>query len=119
LLKPEKWRGRTLRIILTGVEFKTSKPLRVYAERRVLSWLGHLERQLDIVTVQLAKERGAEGRRTRCRLLARPAHGASPVVDLIVEEASADVYDAIDRAPERMAMAFDLATRRRPVRAAV
>lgn len=111
-----------MRIILTGVEFRTSKPLRVYAERRVLSWLGHLERQLDIVTVQLAQERGPEGRRTRCRLMARPARGAtSLVVDLIVEEASADVDEAIEHASERMAMAFDLATRKRrsPARAAV
>jgi ribosome-associated translation inhibitor RaiA len=110
-----------LRIILTGVEFKTSKPLRVYAEHRVRSWLGHLERRLDVVTVQLAKEDGPEGRRTRCRLLARPLRGASLVVDLVVEETSADIYEAIDRGPERMARAFKLATRkrRRPVRAAV
>jgi ribosome-associated translation inhibitor RaiA len=102
-----------LRIILTGVEFKTSEPLRAYAKQRVLSWLGHLERRLDLVTVQLAKEPQPEGQRTRCRLLARPVAGASLAVDLVVEETSADLYEAIDRAPERMARALELATQKR------
>ena len=106
-----------MRIILSGVEFKTSEPVRVYAEHCVLSWLGHLEHRLDVVTVQLAKVDHPEGRRVRCRLLARPVARASLVVDLVVEETSADLYEAIDRAPERMARAFELATRkrRRPV----
>jgi len=102
-----------MRVILSGVGFKTSKPLRVYAEHRVLSWLGHFERRLDVVTVQLATEDHPEGRRVRCRLLARPAAEARLVVDLVVEETSADVYEVIDRAPERMARAFERATRKR------
>jgi ribosome-associated translation inhibitor RaiA len=101
-----------VRISLTGVGFKTSQPLRVYAEHRVLSWLGHLERNLDVVTVQLVSEDGPDGRRTRCRLLARPVRGANLAVDLVVEETSADLYEAIDRAPERMARVFELATRK-------
>ncbi len=107
-----------MRIILSGVGFKTSEPLRAYAEQRVLSWLGHLESELEVVTVQLASESHEEGRRTRCRLLARSVAGARLVAeDLVVEETSADVYEAIDRAPERMARAFEMATRkrRRPV----
>jgi ribosome-associated translation inhibitor RaiA len=107
-----------MRVILSGVEFKTSEPLRVYTEQRVLSWLGHLERKLDVVTLQLAKEDHPEGRRVRCRLLARPVAGASLVVeDLVLEETSADVYEAIDRAPERMARAFELAMRKQRRRA--
>ena len=64
--------------------------------------------------------RGGE-KSTRCRLLARPVAGASLAVDLVVEETSADLYEAIDRAPERMARAFEPATRkrRRPVPARV
>jgi ribosome-associated translation inhibitor RaiA len=111
-----------MRIILCGVGFKTSEPLRAYAEQRVLSCLGHLERRLDVVTVQLVKEDHPEGWRVRCRLLARPVAGARVVVeDLVVEETSADVYEAIDRAPERLARAFEMATRkrRRPVPARV
>ena len=110
-----------MKIILSGVGFKTSEPLRAYAEQRVLSWLGHLERRLDVVTVQLATEDHPEGRRVRCRLLARPVRGASLAVDLVVEATSADIYEAIDLAPERMARAFELATqnRRRPVQAGV
>jgi len=106
-----------MRIILSGVGFKTSEPLRAYAEQRVLSWLGHLERELEVVTVHLASESHEEGQRTRCRLLARSRAGAR----LVVEETSADVYEAIDGAPERMARALRLAAgkRRRPARAGV
>jgi len=107
-----------MRVILSGAGFRTSEPLRVYAEQRVRSWIGHLERSLDVVTVQLATESHPEGQRTRCRLLARPVAGPILVVeDLVIEETSADVYEALDRAPERMARAFELATRkrRRPV----
>jgi ribosome-associated translation inhibitor RaiA len=106
-----------MRIILSGVGFKTSGPLRAYAEQRVLSWLGHLERELEVVTVQLASDGHEEGWRTRCRLLTRSVAGAS----LVVEEASADVYEAIDHALERMARALELAMRkrRRPAHAGV
>ena len=106
-----------MEIILSGVGFKTSEPLRAYAEQRVLSWLGHLEREIDIVTVQLASESHEEGLRTQCRLLARPVGGEC----LVVEETSADVYEAIDGAPERMARALELARqkRRRPALAGV
>jgi ribosome-associated translation inhibitor RaiA len=99
------------------VGFKTSEPLRAYAEQRVLSWLGHLEREIEIVTVQLASERRGEGLRTQCRLLARPVGGEC----LVVEETSADVYEAIDGAPQRMATALELARRkrRRPAHAGV
>jgi ribosome-associated translation inhibitor RaiA len=120
LLNPEGGEGG-MKIILSGVGFKTSEPLRVYAEHRVVFWLGPLEHRLDVVTVQLANEDHPEGRRSRCRLLARPVAGPRFSVDLVVEEASTDVYEAIDRAPESMARAFELATRkrRRPVQAGV
>jgi ribosome-associated translation inhibitor RaiA len=110
-----------MRVILTGVAFKTSKPLEVYAEDRVRSWLGHLEHRLDVVTLQVATQDHTEGRRVRCRLLARPASDAAPAVDLVVEETSADIYEAIDRAPERMARVIERAARkrRRPVPAGV
>ena len=111
-----------MRVILSGAGFRTSEPLRVYAEHRVMSWLGHLERGLDVVTVRLTKETDPEGWRVRCRLVARPVAGVSLVVeDLAVEETNADLYEAIDRAPERLARAFELATRkrRRPVQARV
>ena len=98
-----------MRIILSGVGFNTSEPLRAYAEQRVLSWLGHLEREIEIVAVQLASASHEEGLRTQCRLLARPVGGES----LVIEETSADVYEAIDRAPERMARALKLAGRKR------
>ena len=98
-----------MEIILSGVGFRTSEPLRAYAEQRVLSWLGHLERELEIVTVQLASEGHGESLRTQCRLLARPVGGEC----LVVEETSADVHQAIDGAPQRMASALDRGTRRR------
>jgi ribosome-associated translation inhibitor RaiA len=106
-----------MEIILSGVGFKTSGPLREYAEQRVLSWLGHLESEIEIVTVQIANAGNEEGLRTKCRLLARPVGGEC----LVVEETSADVYEAIDGAPERMARALELAgrKRRRPAHAGV
>ena len=97
-----------MRIILSGVGFKTSEPLRAYAEQRVRSWLGHLEHELAVVAVQLVSEDHEGGRRARCRLLARPARGQS----LVVEDTSGDVYEAIDGAPERMAKALRIAARR-------
>jgi len=106
-----------MEIILSGVGFKTSGPLRAYAEQRVLSWLGHLEREIEMVTVQLTSESDGDGLRTQCRLLARPVGGEC----LVVEETSADVYEAIDGVPERMATALTLArrTRWRPAQAGV
>ena len=106
-----------MEIILSGVGFKTSEPLRAYAEQRVLSWLGHLEREVEMVSVQLATQRHGEGLRTRCRLLARPVGGEG----LVVEEANADVYEAIDAAPQLMARALERnrRKRRRPARAGV
>jgi ribosomal subunit interface protein len=106
-----------MEIILSGVGFKTSEPLRAYAEQRVLSWLGHLDNEIEIVTVQLANASNDEGLHTQCRLLARPVGGER----LVVEETSADVYEAIDGAPERMAKALQLAMRkrRRPAHAGV
>jgi len=106
-----------MRIILSGVGFKTNEPLRAYAKHRVLSWLGHLERELEVVTFHLASDSYGEDQRTRCRLLARSVAGAT----LAIEETSADVYEAIDGAPERMARALNRATRkrRRPARAKV
>ena len=106
-----------MEIILSGVGFRTSEPLRAYAEQRILSWLGHLEHEIEIVTLQLASGRRSEGLTTRCRLLARPV-GGEP---LVVEEESDDVYEAIDGAPQRMARALDRArrTRRRPAHAGV
>lgn len=102
-----------MQIILSGVGFKTSEPLRIYAEHRVRSWLGHLERKLEVVTVLVATEDRGGSRRTRCRLLARPAAEAGFEVDLVVEETSSDVYEAIDLAPERMARVFEQATKKR------
>ena len=104
-----------MEIILSGVGFRTSEPLRVYAEQRIRSWLGHLEREVEMVSVQLATQRHGEGLRTRCRLLARPVGGEC----LVVEEANADVYEAIDGAPQLMARAFERnrRKRRRPARA--
>ncbi len=106
-----------MEIILSGVGFRTSEPLRAYAEQRILSWLGHLEREVEMVTIQLATQRHGEGLRTRCRLLARPVGGEC----LVVEEANTDVYEAIDGAPQRMARALDRTRRkrRRPAHAGV
>lgn len=97
-----------MRIILSGVGFRTSQPLRVYAENRVLSWLGHLDRDLEVVAVQIASSSHDGSLRTQCRLLARTVGGES----LVVDETSADVYETIDRAPERMARALGRATRK-------
>lgn len=97
--------------------FQDERASREYAEHRVLSWLGHLEREIEVVAVQLASE-GHEGdRQTQCRLLARRVGEKS----LVVEATSADVYEAIDGAPERMARALERAAgnRRRPASAAV
>jgi ribosomal subunit interface protein len=98
-----------MQIILSGVGFKTNEALRTYAEQRVMSWLGHLEREVEIVTVQLVSESQEEGLRTQCRLMARPVGGER----LVVQETSADVYEAIDGAPERIAKALEIAVQRR------
>ncbi len=98
-----------MEIILSGVGFKTSEPLRAYAEQRVLSWLGHLEREIEIVTVQLASERPERAYARSAGCSRDPWAGSG----LVVEETSADVYEAIDGAPQRMARAFDRARRKR------
>jgi ribosomal subunit interface protein len=98
-----------MEIILSGVGFRTSEPLRTYAEQRVLSWLGHLEREIETVAVQLTSASDEEGPCMQCRLLARPVDGQR----IVVEETSADVYEAIDGAPERMARALKLARRQK------
>jgi len=59
--------------------------------------------------VCLARHDGPDGRRTRCRMLVR----AFPWADVVVQEASPDLYAAIDRSAERLAYAIELATRQR------
>jgi ribosome-associated translation inhibitor RaiA len=94
-----------MKIALSGVGFKTSEPLREFARQRVLSSLGHLDDTLEIVAVQLASEGHGDDRQRHCRLMARPGGGEC----LVVEEASADVHDAIDGALERMARGLERA----------
>jgi ribosome-associated translation inhibitor RaiA len=96
-----------MKIAMSGVGFKTSEPLRSFTRQRVLSSLGHLGGTLEIVAVQLASEGHGDDRRRHCRLLARPGGGES----LVVEEASADVREAINGALERMARGLERSQR--------
>jgi ribosome-associated translation inhibitor RaiA len=91
---------------LRGSGFEGNEPLRTYAEQRLRSWLGPLERGLDVVTVCLARHDGPDGRHTQCRMLVR----AMPWADVVVQEAAPDIYAAIDRTAERLAHAIQLAT---------
>jgi ribosome-associated translation inhibitor RaiA len=99
----------TMWVDLRGSGFEGHEPLRTYAEQRLRSSLGPLERGLDVVTVCLARHDGPGGRHTRCRMLVR----ALPWADLVVQEAAPDVFAAIDRTAERLAHAIELATRQR------
>lgn len=94
---------------LRGSGFEGNEPLRTYAEQRLRSSLGPLERGLDVVTVCLARHDGPGGQYTRCRMLVR----AMPWADVVVQEAAPDLYAAIDRAAERLAHAIELATSQR------
>lgn len=94
---------------LRGSGFEGNEPLRTYAEQRLRSSLGPLERGLDVVTVCLSRHDGPGGRHTRCRMLVR----AMPWADVVVQEGAPDLYAAIDRTAERLAHAIELATRQR------
>ncbi len=94
---------------LRGSGFEGNEPLRTYAEQRLRSSLGPLERGLDAVTVCLARHDGPGGRHTRCRMLVR----AMPWADVVVQEAAPDLDAAIDRAAERLTHAIELAPRQR------
>lgn len=94
---------------LRGSGFEGNEPLRTYAEQRLRSSLGPLERGLDVVTVCLARHDGPDGRHTRCRMLVR----AFPWAEVVVQEAAPDSYAAIDGAAERLTHAIELATRQR------
>ena len=95
------------RIDLHGVA--GDQALKTYAEHRIRSWIGHLERDLEVVTLWLANERRRGGLRARCRMTARPV----PWADVVVEETGVDPYAAIDRAAERLADLVALARRER------
>jgi ribosome-associated translation inhibitor RaiA len=73
--------------------------LKTYVEQRIRFWIGHLERDLEVVTVCLAVEGSRVGPHTRCRMIARPVRWA----DVVVEETDTDPYAAIDRSAERLA----------------
>ena len=86
-----------MRIDLHGVA--GDQPLKTYAEQRIRSWIGHLERDLGVVTVCLANVSGRGGFHARCRIVSRPV----PWANVIVEEMDVDPYTAIDRSAERLA----------------
>ena len=73
--------------------------LETYAEQRIRSSVGHLEHDLDVVTVCLTKEGYRGGLHARCRMVTRPV----PWADVVVEETDVDPYAAIDRSAERLA----------------
>ena len=75
------------------------KALKAYAEQRIRSWIWHFARDLELVTVRLAKEGDHGGVYARCRMTARPV----PWANVVVEETDVDPYTAIDRSAERLA----------------
>jgi hypothetical protein len=87
--------------------------LRIYAEQRLLSWIGDVGRAVPAVTVCL--DRWTEGGkpRVRCRMVARPLRWAT----VAVAKTDADPYAAIDSCAELLASHLaltrkaDLATR--------
>jgi ribosome-associated translation inhibitor RaiA len=95
------------RIDLHGVA--EDQALKTYVEQRIRSWIGHLERNLEVVTVWLARTGSRGGPHTRCRMMARPV----PWADVVVEEMAVDPYAAIDRSAERLADLLTLARRAR------
>jgi ribosome-associated translation inhibitor RaiA len=98
----------TMWVDLRGSGFEGNEPLKTYAEQRLRSALGPLERGLGMVTVCLARPDGTGVQRTQCRMLVR----AMPWADVVVQEGAPDVYAAIDRSAERLAHAVELATGR-------
>jgi ribosome-associated translation inhibitor RaiA len=85
------------RIDLQG--FAGDQALKTYAEQRIRSWIGHFERDLELVTVCLANEGDRDGFHARCRMMARPV----PWANVVVEETNVDPYAAIDRSARRLA----------------
>lgn len=81
--------------------------LRAYAEQRLSSWVGLLERDLPRLTVCLATVSPEGVAMTRCRMVAR----ALPWSDVAVEETDLDRFAAIDRCAERLSGYLDLAGR--------
>ena len=99
---------RTLtRIDLHGVAGDNA--LKAYAEQRIRSWIWRFARDLELVTVRLAKEGDHGGFYARCRMMARPV----PWANVVVEETDVDPYAAIDRSAERLADLVSLARRER------
>jgi len=89
------------RIDLHGVA--GDQDLKTYAEQRIRFWIGHLEHDLEVVTVWLAYEGDRGGLRARCRMRTRPV----PWADVVVKETSVDPDAAIDRSAERLADLVD------------
>lgn len=90
------------------IEFRAGpedEGLREYVDGRLWSWIGHLERDLDVVTVCLSRH--GTGGRSRCRMVTRPV----PWTDIAVEEADVDPYAAIDRSTERLTKHLELVLR--------
>ena len=83
--------------------------LKAYAEQRIRSWIGRSGRDLELVTVCLAKEGDRSGAHARCRMMARPV----PWAKVVVDETDVDPYAAIDRSAGRLADLVSLARRER------
>lgn len=81
--------------------------LRTYVEERLLSWIGHVGRELPGVTVRLEPWANGGASHVRCRMVARPLHWAS----VAVEKTDADPYAAIERCAKRLATYLALARR--------
>ena len=82
-----------------------------YAEQRILSWIGYLERGLTSMTVCFANETGRGGPQTRCRVVARPVRWAT----VVAEETDVDPYAAVDRSVERLANVITQLSQARPI----
>ena len=67
------------RIDLHGVA--GDQAIKTYAELRIRSWIGHLERALEVVTVSLENKGDRVGLHARCRMMARPVPWANVVVE--------------------------------------
>lgn len=89
----------TLFVRTIGLE--ASPALHAYVQRRIASAVGRLLGPLDTLVVRLSDDNGPRGGvDKRCRIVAR---GGSAIV---VEAVDEDLFAAVDRACDRLAVAF-------------
>jgi ribosomal subunit interface protein len=99
-----------MRISVRALGMEATEALREHVERRVLFAVGRFSARLEDVSVRLGDANGPRGGTDKtCRVVA----GVGGAGQIVVEDADADLYVAVDRATSRLGRAVARAVDRR------